>query len=501
MPLEEVFELQQTPECINTYFLHAAAEIDGWEMAKTLPNPIWNDLYAGQIEPYDARGKEFTQVRTLVQRELREAVSFCSRWSPRGITCAPTERDPSPVRRPGMDEEWNYLYGFASQTCWYKPEDIARALVFMDRIKAIGEHLITFKRDLYAAAYQAMHVVNSKRKFLGALDTPAATEGWFGEYLPGTFDVPWYFADLDESCGKCVDVIYVDPSITDVSQILPLQTESITELQSVTGYDKSGQNFEPVTIITDVDTQMSILRNDPWLTNANLYGRYGNGASMTKSLTGNFDMANFVTWKNDKLPLRYYHDATSTGPNGELVLRRVEPFLDRNATGDGQYSDLNPDYRDARKAPFQIDVVWDQRPFIPRRPSFGTEFGKMSIDDQKRGQFQWINTKDNTYNRTGDRGYFFIQDDMMFSSNRYSAVSAVILKRRPAVNFARIVNIQTTTPPTAVNEVLVQTCADMAPKSLSDEACAVPLNTGDDPAYGGQGYAGASYGGACNGCQ
>lgn len=492
MPAEEIFELVATPECINTYFLHAAAGIDGWDMAKTLPQPIWNELYSGTIETYDARGTEFTQVRTLVQRELREAVSFCSRWSSRGISCAPYERDPTQVGRPGMDEEWNYLYGFASQTCWYKPEDIARALVFMDRIKGIGEHLITFKRDLYAAAYQAMHVVNSKRKFMGALDSAVATEGWFGEYTPGTFDSPWYFADLDESCGKCVDTIYVPTdgtTITNVSQILPLQTEMITELQSITGYDRADQNFEPVTIITDIDTQMSILRNDPWLVNANLYGRYGNGGSMTKSLTGNFDMAKFVTWKNDKLPLRYYHDTESTGPDGELVLRRVEPFLQRNATGDGQYSDMNPDYKDARKAPFQIDVVWDKRPFVPRRPSFGTQFGQMSIDDQKRGQFQWINTRDNTINRTGDRGYFFIQDDMMFSSNRYSAVSAVILKRRPAINFARIVNIQTTSEPTMTNEILTQTCADMAPKSVSDEACALQPN--------GPGYTG----GGCLGCQ
>lgn len=489
MALDDVFELVQTPSCINAYWLHAAAQVESWESAKELPIPIWYDLYASTIQTYDARGQEFTQQRALIRRNLRENVSFCDRWTTKGIACVSPEREPTQIRRPGVQEKWNYLMQMSAQTCWFKPEDMARALVFEDEIRSVGDHLVEFKRDLYSAAYQAMHVVNSDKKWLGWLTAPGATTGYFRKNVPGeTYTPPWRFAEMTESCSECVDTIYLDDSIDAATQILPLQVDHIKKLQYDIGYEQTGQEFAPVTIITDVETQMDVSEKSPFLINAALY-QNRSGGILTPSLAGDFNISNFVKWKNDKLPLRYRVDPDQTGPNGEVVLVNVPPFLDVNNNAQGQRSEMNPDYLDADVAAFQINVVWEHRTFTPRRPVFGTQFGKMSIDDQMRGQFQWINTKDNTFNRTGDRGYFFIQDDMMFASNRYSVISNVVLSRRPADDAAAVINTQALREASAENEILTETCADMAPKPLSDEACALQP--------GGPGYTG----GGCIGCQ
>lgn len=431
MAIEDVFPLEQTPECLNAYYSRAARHVEMFQGAKDLPRRTWGKRYNGSVSTYDITGKG-VQSRILSLEQRRINSRFCSDWQQWHSGCEPQDFNTQTLGRPGLSEKWAHLMRLQKNTCYYHLETIAaNTMNLPKRLEQDMVYLAGAKNDIYDEYFLINHLANSDRHFATwQLTSGESATYTFSDRLPGTFTPPFRWGRETDGCRFCGERIYLAPGV-EPSELRELSAQALQILQAELANSTASYALNQLTIITDAFTKANLIRNDESLVNALLYKAIGNSGSLNPSLAANHNIIDFFQFEIDPLPWRGYYDPDLTSADGEKCIVRIDPFLDL-AIEEGVESEMNPDYNNPAVAAFQIDVPWLGPTYDPMRAIIPTRVGQVVNHPQNWNSWEWINNKDMDQNKHGDKGFFSLRDNMMSVPLPLSRRAPVILSRRPA---------------------------------------------------------------------
>ena len=146
--------------------------------------------------------------------------------------------------------------------------------------------------------------------------------------------------------------------------------------------------------------------------------------TLLSPLGANWSYMNFA-YVNDLQAPRY------TFTNGEFV--RVDYYVNQ-AAYQGQQAVVNPAYL---SAPYEVSFIFNPKVYTSRvaepitSPGGGTKFDPVNY----RGEFQWVNIRDNNCNILGNQGYFYSLSQQGSQPKRTEWGYAIMHKRTATCNY------------------------------------------------------------------
>lgn len=486
-------EVPCDPQGLSNFYLKASTQLHLMDSLKELNDPVWMAKYRGSVSSTPLTAG--LEKRSIFLENRQHNSRFSSDWELWHKGCDPQQFKEGVIGRTGTREKFSHMLHMAKKTDWYHLETIlTKSLNLPRQLAKDMEYLERTRRNIYDEYFRSLHFANSDRHWIGVYNAANQAQQYVAHRTPGSFPagsngMPWRWGTDADGCISATDRIYLDPSITDINWVMPMTDVWLRKLQLEHAADVRRYDVSPVRVITDTVSADQIGQTYAESYQNFLIQQMGPDLNRlkNKSLSVDNSITNFVDYEIDPLPWRGYHDPALTSGAGELCIVRIDPFIDVSEdTLTGVRSEQNPDYDDPTKAAFQIDVPWTGETYTPYRASIPDQVGKVRNHPQTYAQWQWINNKDMELNKLGNKGFFFMQDNMLAEPNSRSYIAGLGLHRRRTEDLTNLLETAALSLPTLRPQADDTTCDDVQWKN-------------DDPNAGCNGTT-PKVGGSCTNC-